>query len=229
MLSKQFVNISIPISGDFLQEKEPFHIFRQILCRGTDIEKSLRNMNEAGVLGRLVPDFGRIVALMQFNMYHHYTVDEHLIQTVGVLQNIANGNLHKDHPLSSDIIGGIEMQDALYLAVFLHDMAKGRPEDHSIAGANIARELAPKMGFSEKETDMVEWLVLHHLAMSDISKRDLSDPNVLVNFSHFIKTIERMKLLLCLTVADIRAVGPGVWNGWKVNFSEHFIMVPLIS
>ena len=105
------------------------------------------------------------------------------------------------------------MQDALYLAVFCMIWPKGFSRRPFLAGANIARELAPKMGFSEKETDMVEWLVLHHLAMSDISqKRDLSDPNVLVNFSHFIKTIERMKLLLCLTVADIR-VDTGVWNG----------------
>ena len=204
------------ISGTFLKTHEPFHIFRNILCHGQNTEKTLRDMNEAGVLGRLIPDFGRIVAIMQFNMYHHYTVDEHLIQTVGVMHDIEKGKFSKDHPLSSDIVTDIDMHDALYLAVFLHDMAKGRPEDHSIAGAEIASELAPKMGFSEKETDMIEWLVLHHLAMSDISqKRDLSDPNVLIDFSKFIQSTERLKLLLCLTVADIRAVGPGVWNGWK--------------
>ena len=204
------------ISGSFLKESRPFLIFREILCRGSNPEKALRDMNEAGVLGRLIPDFGRIVAIMQFNMYHHYTVDEHLIQTVGVMHNIEKGELSKEHPLSNEIVHEIEMRDVLYLSVFLHDMAKGRPEDHSVAGANIAAELAPKMGFSEKETHMVEWLVLHHLAMSDISqKRDLSDHNIIMDFSKFIISIERLKLLLCLTVADIRAVGPGVWNGWK--------------
>ena len=204
------------ISGNFLEKKEPFLIFRNILCNGNHTEKTLRSMNESGVLGRLIPDFGRITALMQFNMYHHYTIDEHLIQTVGVMHNIAQGKLIRDHPLSSEIMKNIEMHDALFLAVLLHDMAKGRDEDHSIAGAQIAKELAPKMGFSKEETDVISWLVLHHLAMSDISqKRDLSDSQTSEDFADFIRSAETLKLLLCLTVADIRAVGPGVWNGWK--------------
>lgn len=204
------------INDVFRQTAEPYMMFRKILCHGKHTEKTLRDMNEAGILGRLIPDFGHIVALMQFNMYHHYTVDEHLIRTVGVVQKIAQGTFKAEHPLASNIINTLEMRDILFLSALLHDMAKGRKEDHSVAGARIARELAPKMGFSRAETDILEWLVLHHLVMSEISqKRDLSDENVIKDFAKFVQSSQRLKLLLCLTVADIRAVGPDVWNGWK--------------
>ncbi|MEM6603842.1 MAG: [protein-PII] uridylyltransferase, partial [Pseudomonadota bacterium] len=206
------------INEDFRADDAPYMLFREILCRAKTPEKTLRDMNEAGILGALIPDFGRIVALMQFNMYHHFTIDEHLIHTVGIMQDIARGKYKKEHPLSTELTQNFDRSslDILFLAVFLHDMAKGRDEDHSSAGADIARYLAPKMGFSKAETDLLVWLVLHHLAMSEISqKRDLSDINVLQDFAKFVQTSQRLKLLLCLTVADIRAVGPNIWNGWK--------------
>jgi [protein-PII] uridylyltransferase len=173
-------------------------------------------MNEAGVLGRFVPDFGRVVAMMQFNMYHHYTVDEHLIRTIGVLAEIDAQRVESEHPLSNRIVHTIQNRRALYVATFLHDIAKGRPEDHSIAGAQIARKLGPRFGLDAAETDTAAWLIEHHLLMSSTAQsRDLSDPKTIESFARVVQTMERLKLLLVLTIADIKAVGPGVWTGWK--------------
>ena len=191
-------------------------LFLEILCSRKSPETVLRLMNEAGVLGRFIPDFGRIVAMMQFNMYHHYTVDEHLLRCIGVLSSIEDGK-HKDvYPLSHEIIGKISSRRALCAAVFLHDIAKGREEDHSIAGARIARALGPRLGLTAAETDTVSWLVEQHLVMSNIAQgRDLSDPATIKSFASVVQTMERLRTLLVLTVCDITAVGPGVWNGWK--------------
>jgi [protein-PII] uridylyltransferase len=203
-------------NDNFRKLSEPYLIFREILCRAKNIESVLRQMSEVGLLGRLIPDFGKIICLMQFNMYHHYTVDEHLIRCVGIIHKIANGHLKTEHPLASDIINRLDMKDILFLSVFIHDMAKGRQEDHSEQGEEIINWLAPKMGFTQAETEIAKWLVLYHLRMSDVSqRRDLSDPVVYKDFAEFVLSSERLKLLLCLTVADIRGVGPGVWNGYK--------------
>ncbi|MDE2364775.1 MAG: [protein-PII] uridylyltransferase [Hyphomicrobiales bacterium] len=191
-------------------------LFMQILTSRNSQEVVLRQMNESGVLGRFIPDFGRIVAMMQFNMYHHYTVDEHLLRCVGVLSQIENGRLVEDHPLASEILPTISNRRALYTAVLLHDIAKGRPEDHSIAGAEVARKLCPRLGLTEAETETVAWLVEQHLVMSNTAQsRDLSDRQTIETFANLVQTPERLKMLLVLTICDIRAVGPGVWNGWK--------------
>jgi [protein-PII] uridylyltransferase len=179
-------------------------------------EVVLRRMNEAGVLGRFIPDFGRVVAMMQFNMYHHYTVDEHLIRSIGVLAEIDAQRVESEHPLSHRIVRSIQNRRALYVAMLLHDIAKGRTEDHSIVGARIARKLGPRFGLDPAETETAAWLVEHHLLMSTIAQsRDLSDAKTIENFAAVVQTMERLKLLLVLTIADIKAVGPGVWTGWK--------------
>ncbi|QFU17576.1 [protein-PII] uridylyltransferase [Microvirga thermotolerans] len=197
-------------------DPEANRLFLDILTSRNAPEVVLRLMNEAGVLGRFIPDFGRIVAMMQFNMYHHYTVDEHLIRSIGVLTEIESGKGAADHPLATQIVGTIHNRRALYVAVFLHDIAKGRPEDHSTAGAAIARKLGPRFGLTESETDTVAWLVEHHLLASNTAQsRDLSDPATIRSFAETVQTMERLKLLHILTIADIKAVGPGVWNGWK--------------
>ncbi len=191
-------------------------IFLEILCSTNRPEATLRKMNEAGVLGRFVPDFGKVVSMMQFNMYHHYTVDEHLLRTVGVLAQIESGKLKEEHPLSAVLLPTITNRRALYVTLFLHDIAKGRPEDHSTEGAKIARRLCPRFGLSASETALVAWLIEDHLVMSMTAQsRDLSDPKTIETFAARAQTLERLKLLLILTVCDIRAVGPGVWNGWK--------------
>ena len=162
------------------------------------------------------PPFGRIVAMMQFNMYHHYTVDEHLIRAVGHIAAIERGKEADDHPLSTAIFPTIRSKRALYVAVLLHDIAKGRKEDHSIAGERIALELCPRFGLSASETETVAWLVRHHLLMSETAQmRDLNDFKTILDFCAVVQSLERLRMLLILTVADIRAVGPGVWNGWK--------------
>jgi [protein-PII] uridylyltransferase len=179
-------------------------------------ELVLRWMNEAGVFGRFVPDFGRVVAQMQFDMYHHYTVDEHSIRAIGLLAAIERGELKQDHPISTAIFRQIASRRALYVAVLLHDIAKGRGGDHSVLGAEIALALCPRLGLDPAETETVSWLVRHHLLLSSTAfKRDLADPKTIEDFVHQVQSPERLRLLLVLTVVDIRAVGPGVWNEWK--------------
>jgi [protein-PII] uridylyltransferase len=191
-------------------------LFLDILASPRDPETVLRWMNEAGVFGRFVPDFGRVVAQMQFDMYHHYTVDEHSIRALGLLSRIDRGELKEDHPLSTAIIKQIASRRVLYVAVLLHDIAKGRGGDHSVLGAEVARELCPRFGLSDAETETVAWLVRWHLLMSATAfKRDVSDPKTIADFVAQVTSLERLRLLLILTVVDIRAVGPGVWNSWK--------------
>ncbi|MGB6919793.1 MAG: [protein-PII] uridylyltransferase [Methylovirgula sp.] len=195
---------------------EANRLFLDILTSRNSPEVVLRLMNEAGVLGRFIPEFGRIVALMQFNMYHHYTVDEHLLRAIGNLAELEAQRHREDHPLASVIMPSIEKRTALYVAMFLHDIAKGRPEDHSLAGVAVARNLCPRLGLSAAETETVAWLVENHLIMSDTAqRRDLGDRLTIETFAARVQTLERLKMLLVLTVCDIEAVGPGVWNGWK--------------
>jgi [protein-PII] uridylyltransferase len=201
------------------ENEEANRLFLEILTSTNDAETVLRRMNEAGVLGRFVPAFGRIVAMMQFNMYHHYTVDEHLLRCVGVLSDIEAGRT-EDTKFASELMRTIQPRhrELLYVTLFLHDIAKGRIEDHSIAGARVARNLCPRLGFSPAETETVAWLIEIHLVMSSMAQsRDLSDRMTIENFCKVVQSVERMKLLTILTTADIKAVGPGVWNGWKAQ------------
>ncbi len=191
-------------------------LFMDVLTSRRDPEAVLRWMNEATVFGRFVPDFGRVVAQMQFDMYHHYTVDEHSIRAIGLLSKIERGELRDDHPLASAIMGQILSRRVLYVAVLLHDIAKGRGGDHSVLGAEVAMKLCPRLGMTAAETETVAWLVRWHLLMSATAfKRDLSDFKTVLDFAGAVQSPERLRLLLALTVVDIRAVGPGVWNSWK--------------
>ena len=193
-------------------------LFLEVLTSRVGPETVLRWMNEAGVFGRFVPDFGRVVAKMQYDMYHHYTVDEHTIRAIGLLSRIEKGELREEHPLSSAVIRQLVSRRVLYVAVLLHDIAKGRGGDHSVLGEEVARKLCPRLGLSEAETDTVAWLVRQHLLMSATAfKRDLSDFKTILDFVESVASAERLRLLLILTVVDIRAVGPGVWNGWKAQ------------
>ncbi|HWG05127.1 MAG TPA: [protein-PII] uridylyltransferase [Beijerinckiaceae bacterium] len=204
------------IDAELRNDPEANRLFLEILTSRNAPETVLRLMNEAGVLGRFIPDFGRIVAMMQFNMYHHYTVDEHLLRATGILSAIENGRLTEDHPLCAEVLPSIANRTALYVALFLHDVAKGRNEDHSVAGAEVVRKLGPRLGLSDAETETAAWLVQYHLVMSNVAQsRDLSDPRTIQTFAATVQTLERLRMLLVLTTCDIRAVGPGVWNGWK--------------
>ena len=190
--------------------------FLEVLTSPRDPETVLRWMNESTVFGRFVPDFGRVVAQMQFDMYHHYTVDEHSIRAIGLLAEIEKGDLKEDHPLSTAIMRQIASRRVLFVATLLHDIAKGRGGDHSVLGAEVAQNLCPRLGLSDAETETVAWLVRHHLLMSATAfKRDLADFKTILDFAQAVQSPERLRLLLVLTVVDIRAVGPGVWNSWK--------------
>ena len=206
------------ISEKVRQDPRANALFLEVLTSREDPETVLRWMNEAGVFGRFVPDFGRVVAKMQYDMYHHYTVDEHTIRAIGLLSRIEKGLLREDHPLSSAVIRQLVSRRVLYVAVLLHDIAKGRGGDHSVLGEEVARKLCPRLGLSEAETDTVAWLVRQHLLMSATAfKRDLSDFKTILDFVEEVASVERLRLLLILTVVDIRAVGPGVWNNWKAQ------------
>jgi [protein-PII] uridylyltransferase len=190
--------------------------FLDVLTSPRDPETVLRWMNEASVFGRFMPDFGRVVAQMQFDMYHHYTVDEHTIRAVGLLARIEKGDFKDDHPLSSTLMDKLISRRAIYVSVLLHDIAKGRGGDHSVLGAEVALKLCPRLGLTAAETETVSWLVRYHLLMSATAfKRDLSDYKTILDFIEVVQSPERLRLLLILTVVDIRAVGPGVWNSWK--------------
>src|SRR5438128_4534744 len=207
------------IDAELRKNPEANRLFFEIPPSRSHAETVLRRMNETGVLGHFVPDFGRIVAMMQFNMYHHYTVDEHLLRCIGVLAEIERGG-NEEFALAGELMRTIQPahRAVLYVALFLHDIAKGRVEDHSIAGARIARRSCPRLGLSPAETETVAWLVEQHLVMSITAQsRDLSDRRTIENFAAVVQSLERLKLLMVLTTADIRAVGPGVWNGWKAQ------------
>jgi len=191
-------------------------LFMDLLTSRNDPETALRWLNEAGVFGRFVPDFGRVNAQMQFDMYHHYTVDEHTIRAIGLMSRIERGEMKQDHPLASAIIHKVVNRRALYAAILMHDIAKGRRGDHSQLGAEVALKLGPRFGLDEKETALVSWLVANHLLMSAVAfKRDLADWKTITDFVAQVQAVERLRLLAMLTIVDIRAVGPGVWNSWK--------------
>ncbi|HWV97190.1 MAG TPA: [protein-PII] uridylyltransferase [Xanthobacteraceae bacterium] len=206
------------INSQVRDDPEANRLFIEILT-SDDAEIVLRRMNETGVLGQFIRAFGKIVAMMQFNMYHHYTVDEHLLRCVGFLQEIERGG-NEEFALASDLMRKIrpEHRTVIYVSVLLHDIAKGRPEDHSIAGAKVARRLCPRLGLNAADTALVAWLIEQHLTMSGVAQsRDLSDRKTIENFAAVVQSVEHMKLLTILTTADIRGVGPGVWNGWKAQ------------
>lgn len=213
------------ITSAVRRDRHAAKVFLDILARGRDPQRTLTLMNEAGVLGRFVPEWGRIVAQMQFNMYHSYTVDEHTLRAVGVIADIAAGRLGEDHPLSTQIMPLIDDREALFLAMLLHDTGKGGAGGQEKAGARAARQACERLGLERSKIELVAWLVEHHLVMSDYAqKRDVSDPRTVADFARIVQTPERLRLLLVLTTADIRAVGPGVWNGWKGQLMRELYM-----
>jgi [protein-PII] uridylyltransferase len=204
------------IDDGMRDDPEAQRIFLDLMLKHGNPERALRRMNELGVLSAFIPEFENIVAMMQFNVYHHYTVDEHIIQTISTLAQIERGELVEDLPLSSSILKEGVSRRVLYVALLLHDIGKGRPEDHSIIGAQMARRIAPRLGLDEEESETVEWLVRYHLLMSDMAqKRDIGDPRTVRDFAKAVKTKKRLDLLTVLTVCDIRGVGPNTWNNWK--------------
>ncbi len=204
------------IDDGMRKSEEAQRLFLDLLLKHGNPERALRRMNELGVLSAFIPEFEPIVAMMQFNMYHSYTVDEHTIQTIVNLAQIERGELVEDLPVASNILDRGINRKVIYVALLLHDIGKGREEDHSILGAKIVRTVAPRLGLKAEDVDTVEWLVRYHLLMSDMAqKRDIADPRTVRDFAKAVKTVDRLDLLCVLTVCDIRGVGPNTWNNWK--------------
>ncbi|MDG1354235.1 MAG: [protein-PII] uridylyltransferase [Sulfitobacter sp.] len=211
------VKANLHLIDDTLRNSpEAQRLFLDLLLKHGNPERALRRMNELGVLAAFIPEFEPIVAMMQFNMYHSYTVDEHIIQTIANLAMIEKNELEEELPVASSILKRGVDRKVIYVALLLHDIGKGRPEDHSILGAQIVRKVAPRLGLKQEEVDTVEWLVRYHLLMSDMAqKRDIADPRTVRDFAKAVQTVKRLDLLCVLTVCDIRGVGPDTWNNWK--------------
>ena len=213
-------NLSL-INKDLRQNETANKIFLEILLNKKNSEETLRQMNETGVLGRFILDFGKIVGLMQFNMYHHYTADEHLLRAIGELNKLFSEKNRNITKLISEIINSGLSKKILTIALLFHDIAKGRDEDHSIAGAKVVKKFSKRFNLSDYELETISWLVKEHLVMSDFSQtRDVMDAKTVEDFSSKVQTPERLKFLLILTIADISAVGPGVWNAHKGQLLE---------
>ncbi|WP_171006755.1 [protein-PII] uridylyltransferase [Shimia litoralis] len=204
------------IDAEMRANKEAQRIFLGLLLKHGNPVRALRRMNELGVLSAFVPEFEPIVAMMQFNMYHSYTVDEHTIQVISNFAQIEREELEIELPISSEILKTGINRKVLMVAMLLHDIGKGRDMDHSILGAQIARKVAPNLGLNKADSETVEWLVRYHLLMSDTAqKRDIADPRTIRGFAKAVKSVDRLNLLTVLTVCDIRGVGPDTWNNWK--------------
>ncbi|MFD2740473.1 [protein-PII] uridylyltransferase [Sulfitobacter aestuarii] len=213
----RLVKSNLSLIDDGMRETpEAQRIFLDLLLKHGNPERALRRMNELGVLGAFIPEFENIVAMMQFNMYHSYTVDEHTIQCIANLARIEKAELVEELPVASSILKRGVNRRVLYVALLLHDIGKGRPGDHSILGARMARRIAARLGLKRDEIDTIEWLVRYHLLMSDMAqKRDIADPRTVRDFAKAVQTVKRLDLLCVLTVCDIRGVGPTTWNNWK--------------
>ena len=212
------IKLNIRKIDDIRNDKKANYYFINILTNLLNSDKVLRNMNETGVLGRFIPDFQKVVARVQHDMYHTYTVDEHTINAISILRKIDNGEYESKYGLASKVIKQIVSKKVLYIALFLHDIAKGRGGDHSILGGQVAKNLCPKFGLLSDEVETVIWLVENHLLLSTIAfKRDLQDPKTIIDLKNKIQSAELLRLLYLLTVADITAVGPEIWNSWKDN------------
>jgi [protein-PII] uridylyltransferase len=218
---------SANIAADLRGNKQAAALFLNLLCGGEDKDNSERTcdsahwltlLNETGVLGRYLSDWRRIVGQMQFDTYHVYTVDVHTVQAIKVLNAIEAGDLKQIAPVASELIEQVQSRRALYVALLLHDICKGRGGDHSELGAELALTVGPALGLTAEETEMVSWLILHHLMLSQTAfSRDIDDPKTILDLADTIQSPERLRLLLILTVSDIRAVSPKVWNGWKAT------------
>ena len=204
------------VTPSLRRNREASQLFLDLLVRGKNPYKTLSMMSETGLLGRYIPEFGRIVAQTQFNMYHAYTVDEHTLRAIEIIHGIETGRYKDEHPLASSIMPQLVDKESLYLAMLLHDTGKGNELGQEVGGEIAARKACERLGVEAWKVDQVAWLVRHHLVLSDYAqKRDVSDAETVASFAHIVETPERLRQLLILTVADIRAVGPGVWNAWK--------------
>lgn len=195
--------------------------FMQMLMQGRTITKTLYEMNQWSVLGRYLPEWRRIVGRMQHDLFHVYTVDQHILTVLRNVQRFAMPEHVHEFPLCSEVMANMDKPWRLTIAALYHDIAKGRGGDHSSLGATDVRRFCRAHGVSREDSVLVQWLVEHHLAMSSVAqKQDISDPDVVEQFAKFVTNEERLNALYLLTVADIRGTSPKVWNSWKGKLLE---------
>ena len=209
------------IDAAFRRDPVNHAIFIDMFRHGTGLTHALRRMNRYDVLGRYLPPFGRIVGQMQHDLFHVYTVDEHILMVVRNLRRFAVTEMSHEYPLCSRLMSEFNRHEVVYLAGMFHDIAKGRGGDHSVLGMRDARRFCTTHGLSAEDTELVVWLVEHHLTMSSVAqKKDLSDPEVIADFARLVGNDRRLTALYLLTVADIRGTSPKVWNAWKGKLLE---------
>ena len=196
-------------------------LFLQMLQQPRGIVHEFRRMNQYDVLGRYLPEFGRIVGQMQHDLFHVYTVDQHILMVLRNLRRFTMTEFAHEFPLCSELISGFERRWLLYVAALYHDIAKGRGGDHSELGMQDARAFARRHGLAREDADLVAFLVEHHLSMSGTAqKQDVYDPEVLQAFARKVGSERRLIALYLFTVADIRGTSPKVWNAWKAKLLE---------
>ena len=213
------------IDAQFRRDPRNRAQFMALLRAPSGLTHTLRRMNQLGVLGRYIPAFGRIVGQMQHDLFHVYTVDEHILFVVRNLRRFTLSEFEHEYPLCSRLIDNFERPEVLYLAGLFHDIAKGRGGDHSTLGTVDARRFCRQHGLSPADTELVTWLVAQHLMMSATAqKQDLSDPEVIATFAAKVGDMRHLTALYLLTVADIRGTSPTVWNTWKGKLLENLYL-----
>jgi len=209
------------IDDEFRQDPRNHELFLKIICAPQGVTHELRRMNTYGVLGRYIPAFGRIVGRMQYDLFHAYTVDAHTLFVVSNLRRFALSRFDHEFPLCSDIMQSLQKPEIAYLAGLFHDIAKGRGGDHSKLGAGDAESFCLEHGMTRYDARLVAWLVRQHLSLSlTAQKKDISDPTVIREFAEKIGDEQHLDYLYLLTVADVRATNPELWNSWKAQLFE---------
>lgn len=204
------------IDDEFRQSEEAKRLFINILRQGRGVTHEFRRMNRYGILAAYIPAFGRIVGRMQYDLFHAYTVDQHTLFVLRNLRRLSVPEFCHEFPLASGITHHLKKPELLYLAGLFHDIAKGRSGDHSELGAKDALEFCLSHGLSNKDSELVSWLVRHHLFMSITAQRkDISDPEVIAEFTETVSSLKKLDYLYLLTLCDIRGTNPKHWNSWK--------------
>jgi len=209
------------VNGKFRKDPTAKLLFLHILQQPRGIVHEFRRMNQYGILGRYLPEFGKIVGQMQHDLFHVYTVDQHILMVLRNLRRFAMPEFAHEFPLASELMNGFEHRWLLYVAALYHDIAKGRGGDHSTLGALDARRFAAQHHLSREDRELVEFLVERHLAMSHVAqKQDVYDPEVVQKFAELVGSERRLVALYLFTVADVRGTSPKVWNAWKGKLLE---------
>ena len=220
-LRRAIVRASTRLPENAFDNDECRSLCVNFLRGGHGVYHALKAMNELGVLGKLVPPWQRIVGQMQHDLFHVYTVDQHILMVLRNMRRFADPAHSHEYPLCSQLMQEFPERELLYLACIFHDIAKGRGGDHSELGMADARDYCTQLGLAENQVELVAWLVEHHLTMSAFAqKRDIADPAVVNEFATLVGTEKRLLALYLLTVADVRGTSPKVWNNWKARLLE---------